>query len=373
MAYKSYIYSISSDFPNKKVHLSTLNTEIKSSNIARASYGNITASFISASKNGDNVSITYSNELSSIDKRKLDNIVNIHDGTKKATSNDNDKKWNEQVREDIGSFLNYFEESPNYRSASGVTNRDKQIMTWRLPNGSSVQMYINPQNFVVAESKQINYTRTKGGFVVQYWGDNLTRLTISGTTGSSGIKGIQVLRDIYRAENRAFELIAATQINSLTDLISDGLTTDNASAVVSHFANDLRNSSFILRPSLASLALSILLFYQGIQYKGFFTDFTMTESTAKLGLFDYNITFVVTEIRGTRENFMAWHKEPIADSPGAQLASGVLNAVGNSIRSAVGLPEQAQNPPQFHPESAPLSFGGTELGTDSASTIVNML
>jgi len=373
MAYKSYVYSVSADFPNQKVHTSTLNAEIKASTVYKVSYGDYVASFISVAQSGDSVSVTYSNPLSSIDKRALDGVIASHKGKKKSKANDDDKEWYEEAAEDLGTFLNYMEEPPNYRMAEGITNRDKQIMTWRLPNGSSVQMYINPQNFVVAESKQINSVRTKGGFVVQYWGDNLTRITLSGTTGSSGVKGVQVLRDIYRAENRAFELVAATQIGQLAEINQDGLSLENASQVASDFANKLRESNFILRPSLASLALSILLFYQGIQYRGFFTDFSVTESTQNLGLFDYNMTFMVTEVRGSRENFMAWHKEPIADSAGAQLLSGALNYVGNSIRSAVGLPEQAQNPPQFHPENAPLSFGGTELGTNAASTIVDML
>jgi hypothetical protein len=360
MANRTYTYSVSADFPSKKVDIAKLTTEIKK-DLPKVEYGNVNVRFVNATKSGDTVSVTYTDRLSSKDEAKLDEIIHSHQYDLEA------------VTDDLGSFLNYMEEPPNYRMGVGITNRDKQIMTWRLPNGSSVQMYINPQNFVVAESKQISSTRTKGGFVVQYWGDNLARITLSGTTGSSGVKGVQVLRDVYRAENRAFELVAATQISQLTDLVSDGLGLDNAASVTSQFADQLRDSAFILRPSLASLALSMLLFYQGIQYRGFFMDFSVTESTQNLGLFDYNMTFMVTEIRGSRENFMAWHKEPLADSAGAQLASGVLNAVGNSIRRAVRLPEQAQNPTQFHPESAPLSFGGTELGTNAASTIVDML
>ncbi len=279
----------------------------------------------------------------------------------------------EQFTEDVGTVENMFEGSPNFRTGAGITNRHKQIMTWRLPNGSSIQMYINPQNFVVSDSKQITPTRTKGGFVVQYWGDNLTKITLSGTTGSSGVKGIQVLRDIYRAENRAFELIAAQQLNDLMDLSKESLDAKNSASLLLNLSKKTREQSVLLRPSLASLALNILLFYQGIQYRGFFTDFTMTENVSNLGLFDYNMNFTVTETRGSRDNFMAWHKEPLADSVAGQLVAGALNFVGNTVRSAVGLPEQAQNPVQFHPENSPLSFGGTVLGSDPDSAILDML
>lgn len=260
---------------------------------------------------------------------------------------------------------------PNFRAAQGITNRDRQIMTWRLPNGSSVQMYINPEHFNVRESKQINAVRTKGGYVVQYWGDQLTQISLNGTTGSSGIKGIQALRDIYRAENKAFELVAATQTRDLVNAIQNGLELNEAGDALQTVADQLSERNFILRPSLASLALSVMLFYQGTQYKGYFTDFSMTENITKLGLFDYNMTFMATDIRGRRKNFMAWHREPLADD----LAGQLINGIGNAIRSFVGLEQQA--PQQFHPGNAPLSFGGSSLtsnfGVDSTGTFNGFL
>lgn len=278
----------------------------------------------------------------------------------------------DDIRKDNGDITNFVQDNaaalnqiqsllydpPNVRLGHGITNRNQQIMTWRLPNGSAVQMYINPENFSVAESKQITETRTKGGFVVQYWGDNLTKLSLSGTTGSAGIKGIQVLRDVYRAENHAFELVAATQREKLIEIAREtGIDDANIAGTMFNVAQENRKRNFILRPTLASLALSVMLFYQGVQYRGYFTEFSMTESVQKLGLFDYNMAFTVTEIRGSRNNFMPWHKEPLADDMAGQLVSGVINAVGNSLRSLAGLPQQAQNPEQFHPENAPLTFG----------------
>lgn len=255
----------------------------------------------------------------------------------------------------VADFLSTFEPYPNIRYANGPTNRAESIMHWRLPNGTSVQMYINPQNFQIGESKQITQVRTKGGYVVQYWGDNLTQLTINGTTGSAGWKGINVLRDIYRAENRAFDLVAATQTNELISTLSDPFFDEsNPGALLSNVAEELRRRQFILRPSLASLALSIILYYQGIQYKGFFTAFNVTESVDNLGMFDYSITFMATEIRGTRQNFMPWHKEPVADS----VVGALLNGVANAVRRFAGASEQA--PEQFHPESAPHTFGGNQ-------------
>lgn len=275
----------------------------------------------------------------------------------------------------VGETLSAINDLPNTRLLTGITNRDKQIMTWMLPNGTTVQMYINPENLVIAESKQIQSTRTKGGFVVQYWGENLTKLTLNGTTGSAGVKGINVLRDIYHAENKVFEIVAGTQTNDLLDAVSSGAfnSVDIGQSLVPWVSQQLRNNNFILRPSLASLALGIVLFYQGIEYKGFFNSLTVTENVTRLGLFEYNMDFTVTEIRGKRSNFMAWHKDPLSDDPTGQIVNALASAAGNAVRGFFGMNPQQNAPTQFHPESGPLSFGGSSLaaqfGVNSSATV----
>jgi hypothetical protein len=258
-----------------------------------------------------------------------------------------------------GDLLSVMGDFPNMRLATGISNRDKQIMTWMLANGSTIQMYINPENLTIAESKQINQTRTKGGFIIQYWGDNLTKLTLTGTTGSSGVKGINILRDIYHSENRLFESVVGNQTNSLLNALSSGnmKDADIGRSLVPYVAEQLRNQSFILRPSLASLALGITLFYQGIEYRGFFTSMNVVEDVNRLGLFSYTIEFMATEIHGKRKNFMSWHREPIADDPEGQMMNAIVGSIGSALTDMM---KQA-TPENFHPESAPLTFGGSSL------------
>jgi len=276
----------------------------------------------------------------------------------------------------IGDVLNAMEDMPNTRMAYGLSNRDKQVMTWMLPNGSTVQMYINPENLTISESKQITPTRTKGGFVVQYWGDNLTKLALSGTTGSSGVKGINLLRDIYRAENRIFQVVAGSQAKELMDAVNSGNITESGlgNKLIPQMAKDLRNRNFVLRPSLASLALGITLFYQGIEYRGFFNSMTTTEDINILGRFSYNLEFMVTETRGSRKNFMAWHREALADDPTGQMLNALASLGGNAIRDLMGLSPQQVTPMTFHPGSAPLSYGGNSfasmMGIDSTGNII---
>lgn len=268
---------------------------------------------------------------------------------------------------DVGSFLTEVYDIPNMRLASGITNRDKQIMTWLLPNSTTVQMYINPESFVISETKQIQPIRTKGGFVVQYWGDNLTRLTLQGTTGSAGVKGINILRDIYHAENRAFEVIAASQTNQLIEELHKQKLSDVniGQQVIPAISKTLREKNFLLRPSLASLAVGITLFYQGIQYRGFFNTMTVTEDINRLGLFTYNIEFMATDIFGRRNNFMPWHREAIADDVTGQILNALASKAGNAIRGFFGLSPQQNTPEIFHPENSPPSFGGNSFAAQA--------
>ena len=163
----------------------------------------------------------------------------------------------------------------------------RNLILFELPhlgNQQYIEMYINPQNIQIASRKHITETRTKGGFIMQYWGEDFDTINIQGTTGAAGVEGINVLRDVYRSEQLA-----------LMNLISQGV--------------DKR------RQSLAQLAASVVLWYQEAGYKGFFTDLSTTENTTKLGLFDYVLNMKVTGVIGSqRSNFMAWHRKPWSTS-----------------------------------------------------------
>src|SRR5260221_7430062 len=105
---------------------------------------------------------------------------------------------------------------------------ERSIIHWFVPEIGIVNMYINPQRITYNDRKVIDPQRTKGGYVVQYWGEELTILNISGHTGSSGIEGINVLHEIYRAEQLNFDPIALTMaadnsISGLNDLIDSAL------------------------------------------------------------------------------------------------------------------------------------------------------
>lgn len=212
-------------------------------------------------------------------------------------------------------------------------NRDayttRQVMRWLVPEQPIIAMYINPQQVQYNYKKVITPTRVKGGYSLQYWGEDLTTLNISGTTGTSGIEGINVLYDIYRNEQLMFDPYALmlqaerdkAEQSSFDDLLfgqggplglNSGLLGDIASVSTGLMNNAISTNVVNSRnkPTLASLAFTVELYWSGEVYRGYFEDFNVTEKADNLGFFDYTINFKVTQKRGFRTNFLAWHKHP---------------------------------------------------------------
>lgn len=206
-----------------------------------------------------------------------------------------------------------------------TARRNRQLIRWRVPGLGYVDMYINPQQLQIQEKKVIQKQRTKGGYVIQYWGEELTTIRLEGNTGASSIEGINILRKVYRAEQDAFLQVEQTlsdRLNSLMQTSSvkgfvNNIAQNGVGAVAGNLVTNLLGGSLATPtlPTLGSLAVSVEMYYQGWVFKGFFEDFSVTESVSNgVGLFNYSLTFTVTERRGTRNNFMGWSRQPISGS-----------------------------------------------------------
>jgi hypothetical protein len=228
-------------------------------------------------------------------------------------------------------------------------------------NKAYVRMYINPSSFNISEKKLIQKQLTKGGYVVQYWGEELPSISIQGETGSSGIEGVNVIRSIYRHEQIQFKKILQQRFESVKDQSNNAFLTDSSDVnkdykgiaggllagvadfftggVFSTLTNGLETltdvingdftlptrkeySNFKTTASLASLATSIEIYFQGEVFRGYFTNLTVNEAANTPGLFNYSMTFEVLNRSGIRKNFMPWHRSPVNKSTGeAKMAS----------------------------------------------------
>jgi hypothetical protein len=217
-------------------------------------------------------------------------------------------------------------------TADAVLQRN--IISWFVPQFGVAQMFINPQNISYANKKLITKDRTKGGFTLQYWGEDLTTITITGTTGSAGIEGLNMLEEIYRAEQYAFDAVGLTLAgnNAFADVTQN--LVNNVGGNLGQFTNSLTppntqvgptasapgagllggilgmdspNNTMSARniPSLAQLAFTVQMYYNGWIYTGYFESMTFTESATDF-LINYTIIFMATQRQGYRTNYFPW-------------------------------------------------------------------
>jgi hypothetical protein len=199
----------------------------------------------------------------------------------------------------------------------------RNIISWFIPEFGIVRMYVNPASISYAHKKLITPERTKGGYTLQYWGEQLTTLTISGTTGSSGVEGINALYEIYRAEQFAFDSIGLNlAANNASADISNNLTQASAGLVTQALGNGVagtlvggvlglnspvNNITPKNIPTMAQLAFTVEMYYGGWVYRGFFESMTINERADNF-LMEYNITFTATQKRGYRVNRFGWER-----------------------------------------------------------------
>ncbi len=196
----------------------------------------------------------------------------------------------------------------------------RNIITWFVPQFGIIKMYVNPTAITYSKKKLISSDRTKGGYTLQYWGEALETINISGTTGSSGIEGIEILEQIYRAEQYAFDSAAiqiannnaavniSQSIGSSAGLSIGGSAGGSIGAVIGGVlgSGSSNNLSVSNPPSLAQLAFTIEMYYGGWIYRGYFDSMTIRETTDFL--ITYEMQFNATSRRGYRQNTFAFNR-----------------------------------------------------------------
>lgn len=201
-----------------------------------------------------------------------------------------------------------------------------------------IPFYINPENVQIQDTKLIQKTLTKGGFSIQYWGEDLSTLSASGMTGSGGIEAAYLLRDVYRHEQlqmnkiilerlmeaQAAEVAAAASADvspdtfySTVDALTSGALSqvvDGVESIIEAVGNSYSTEEPIqqvyLTPTAAAFATSIDLYFSGERFRGYFENFSITENAQTPGIINYQFSFVITRRWGTRKNFMPWHRNP---------------------------------------------------------------
>lgn len=131
-------------------------------------------------------------------------------------------------------------------------------------------MHINPQNYSESHTKKVERIQTRGGFVEQHWGDDLTEITADGSTGA--------FMNIYTGLTSVLRhrTIAWDRYRDLHDLYR------NNGSVYDPFGNIV-------------LQGDVMLMYDRGTYLGFFKSFETEETDEQPFSFRVSWTFKVRE------------------------------------------------------------------------------
>jgi hypothetical protein len=216
------------------------------------------------------------------------------------------------------------------------------ILSSSVGDRKVVPLYINPSSVQTNYSKNISETQTIGGFIIQYWGDRITTISISGTTGSGGIDAINILYDIYKSEQTSFKNLLIIRRQKLEAALKDAQSgseelnigqaldqvllngafseiSNGISETMDYFkkaitGEEVEKNSINLMPTLSAFAVSLEMHFQGKVNRGYIESMNITEDGTNPGHFNYTIQFKSLKEYGERKNFMPWHLNPRDES-----------------------------------------------------------
>ena len=162
--------------------------------------------------------------------------------------------------------------------------RHKRLIVWQLKDTTGreviepLTMLINPMNLNIAYTHIRTEVRTKGGFVVFYWGEEIDTISASGRTGmfyGSRFTSEQGISITDRKKSEAFE-----NFNRL-------------------FETYRNNGKFYQKNSTRIESLgTITMVFMKKEYEGYFESFGTKELAEKPFTLEYDFTFKVMKTIG---------------------------------------------------------------------------
>lgn len=177
-----------------------------------------------------------------------------------------------------------------------ATRKNKDTIVWRIQydmkdeNGNHIsdppelQMSINPENLEKTYTPLVSETRTMGGFIEEFWGEELLTITGSGYTQMffSSKEGLTPKYEDTEAYNNFIKLLVVYKNNGKF-----------------YYVGTPKNiRSFKANPNRIDAIGSVFMVYNDIQYKGFFENFIFSEAADKPFFFNYSFTFKVLKTYG---------------------------------------------------------------------------
>ena len=164
--------------------------------------------------------------------------------------------------------------------------KNKQAIVWRIEGIKNpppdLIMFINPTNLDFSYTQLVTETRTLGGFVQEFWGEQLSTLSASGQTAMFYNNGGLTNKDARISESyQNFIRLVNIYKNNGKDY------------------SDERNTLALKRNPNKIVSLgTVRMVYTTKEYEGFFENFTIKELAEKPYNFEYDFSFKITRTVG---------------------------------------------------------------------------
>lgn len=163
---------------------------------------------------------------------------------------------------------------------------NKVPVIWRIVGipdpPPELTMLLNPGNLDTSYTHLVNETRTLGGFLQEYWGEQLTSLSASGRSamfyGTGGIS------------NKESKL--STAYENFKRLVNIYRNNGKSYQPVHRTAAQYRN------PNRITAVGTVIMTYHEKEYEGFFDSFSIRELAERPFYFEYDLSFRVTRVLG---------------------------------------------------------------------------
>lgn len=164
--------------------------------------------------------------------------------------------------------------------------QNKQAIIWRIEGlqetPPELTMLINPANLDLSYTQLVTENRTLGGFIQEYWGEQLTSLSATGRTAMFYNEGGITNSDTRESESyQNFIRLVNIYKNNGKDYYSERLT----------LAKNINPDRIIAFGT-------VVMTYMEKQYQGYFESFNIKEMAEKPFNLEYDFTFKVTKTVG---------------------------------------------------------------------------
>ena len=163
--------------------------------------------------------------------------------------------------------------------------KSKQAIVWRIEGlkepPPDLIMFINPSNLDLAYAQLVSETRTLGGFVQEFCGEQLTTLSGSGQTAM-----------FYNEKGLSNDMRQTESYQNFIRLVN--IYKNNGK----DYSNDKNTNALKSNPDRIISFGTVIMTYINKEYEGFFENFSMKEDAEKPFNLNYDFSFKVTRTIG---------------------------------------------------------------------------